>query len=318
MFVAENGEKKIILARDYQRGTEGALYCPSCQGEVIYKQGQWTLPHFAHRTLGDCNRFSEGESLEHLQGKLLLYQWTKTSQLEAYLPELKQRPDLLWGKLAMEFQCSHLPMERFFERTENYLRHHYLPWWFLGEKLQPKKRFGPLQRACCYYQKEQGLKLWAVDVVQEEIRLFHQIYWHYSQAYPHHIQKFSLSSFQVKDVLSYVPQKKNPPPWKPFRFKQRLKQKLFQLDKKILHLQEKLYLEGSHVLYLPEACYERSLYFFFFEEELLYLRFCFLKSASFAEWHQHLFPALGFWPYPLVSQEEILFAVYQECLQLFS
>ena len=42
-------------------------------------------------------------------------------EIEAYIPEFKQRPDLLVNdKIAIEIQCSHLSMKRLKERTENY------------------------------------------------------------------------------------------------------------------------------------------------------------------------------------------------------
>ena len=317
MFVAENDEKQIVLANDYQRGQEEKLYCPSCAGEVIFKQGKWLLPHFAHRTLDDCQSFSEGETLEHLKGKSLLHQWTKTSQLEAYLPALKQRPDLLWGKLAIEFQCSTLPFERFLERTKNYLQHDYLPWWLLGEQRQPKQRFGALQKACCYYQKEQGLKLWTMNVAQREIQLYHQIDWHFNQTHEYQINSFSIEEYSLKEVIRHRLPSKSSKPWSTFQFKQRLRQKLFQQDKKIMQLQERFYLQGGHLLYLPSAYYQRSPYFFFFEEELLYLRFCFQRIPSFSEWYQKILTTYDFWPYPFVSQGEILQGIYLECLELF-
>jgi hypothetical protein len=51
------------------------------------------------------------------------FKMTKLSfQVEAYLPTLKQRPDLLIGKIAIEIQCSPLPIKRLVERTETYHR----------------------------------------------------------------------------------------------------------------------------------------------------------------------------------------------------
>ena len=68
--------------------------------------------------------FSEGETEEHLSAKELLYEWLtdETIEIEAYLPDLQQRPDLLVGKTAIEVQCSALSWSRFVQRTEKYLR----------------------------------------------------------------------------------------------------------------------------------------------------------------------------------------------------
>ena len=57
---------------------------------------------------------------------------SRTSILEAYLPRLRQRPDILLANLAIEIQCSRLSHQRFIERTQNYLNNSYQVWWILG------------------------------------------------------------------------------------------------------------------------------------------------------------------------------------------
>lgn len=225
---------------------------------------------------------------------------------------MQQRPDLLWGKIAIEVQCSPLSFDRFLERTNNYIAHGYLPWWLLGEKLRPKKRWQSLQKACCYYQKDQGLKLWSFAISQKELHLYHQIHWHFNQRHHYEVLRFSFSCYTLRQIVCTTPTVRGPNSWSIPQFKQTLKQKLFQLDKRILKLQEKLYIQRGHLLHLPDACYEESAYFFFFEEELLYLRFCLIRVTTIQEWYQLIRPSLIDWPYPLVSQKEILEGVYQE------
>lgn len=312
MFVAKTNHGEKIFAQNYQGGMGKQLYCPGCEGRVIFKKGSKTLPHFAHVSLGRCASFSEGETQEHLAGKELLYHWTKSATLEAYLPKLQQRPDLLWGKLAIEVQCSPLAFERFFARTNNYLTHGYLPWWLLGEKLRPNKKWHTLQKACCYYQQEQGLKLWSFEIKQKELRLYHHIQWHFSRVYHYELLHFSYPSNSIKQILSVKPIQREKMIWDSRQFKYTLKKKLLRLDQRTLQLQEKLYLRGGHLLYLPDECYKASRYFFFFEEELLYLRFCLTQVTTIQEWYQLIQPSHMIWPYPLVSQKEILEGVYQE------
>ena len=70
----------------------------------------------------------------------------KAVQVEAYLPTLKQRPDLLIGKIAIEIQCSPLPIKRLVERTETYQTHGYQVVWILGERLVPKDKLTQLTK----------------------------------------------------------------------------------------------------------------------------------------------------------------------------
>ena len=59
---------------------------------------------------------------------------------------MKQRPDLLIGKIAIEIQCSPLPIKRLVERTETYQTHGYQVVWILGERLVPKDKLTQLTK----------------------------------------------------------------------------------------------------------------------------------------------------------------------------
>ena len=87
--------------------------------------GPIKIPHFAHRKKNSCWYEAEAETEEHLPQRFCGKVFTrKAVQVEAYLPTLKQRPDLLIGKIAIEIQCSPLP-KRLVERTETYQTHGY-------------------------------------------------------------------------------------------------------------------------------------------------------------------------------------------------
>lgn len=155
MFIAETEEKERIFADQYRREQKKQLYCPGCKGEVYFKSGPKVVPHFSHYAKEACESFSEGETREHLTGKQQLYEWLASSnedvELEAYLPELKQRPDLLWKRkgenhLAIEFQCSALPKERMIERTKGYQENGYEVLWILGERYHVRQRFTSFQK----------------------------------------------------------------------------------------------------------------------------------------------------------------------------
>lgn len=136
MLVAET-KAGIKVYADKCKGKVEAI-CPSCKAPVRLKHGKIKIPHFAHVAYTGCAYFSEGETLEHLMNKQMLLTWSGSGQLEAYLPELQQRPDLLINRVAVEIQCSPLSLTRLIERTKNYQNHHYQPWWLVGQKLTPR------------------------------------------------------------------------------------------------------------------------------------------------------------------------------------
>lgn len=142
MLVAQS-RHGLILALNANALVDQTYWCPSCHEPVILRHGAHRVAHFAHRRGSHC-RLSEGETQEHLLGKMQLYQWAARRgyqpQLEVYLPTIAQRPDLLLrinGRLvALEFQCSPLSLKRLQERNAGYHQLGIQPWWLLGAPYQ--------------------------------------------------------------------------------------------------------------------------------------------------------------------------------------
>ncbi|TQE91362.1 hypothetical protein FKZ59_05115 [Ureibacillus terrenus] len=141
--VTENQEKFIIDSKIphttlRRLREEKKFYCPQCGGPLQLKIGHIRIPHFAHITKSRCDStFSEGETMEHLLGKEQLFGFFRSLELrvelESYLPELRQRPDLLVNKndsiYAIEFQCSPIHHKRLMERNQGYLQKKIMPIW---------------------------------------------------------------------------------------------------------------------------------------------------------------------------------------------
>jgi competence protein CoiA len=129
-------EKEELL----QLRHEGTFLCPACRNEVILKLGTKQAWHFAHKSKQSCTDKMEGESSYHIEGKKLLYEWLQKQKLdvhlEPYLPEIKQRPDLLVTTAkqtyAIEFQCAKISPQLFAKRTVTYQKNNLLPIWILG------------------------------------------------------------------------------------------------------------------------------------------------------------------------------------------
>lgn len=124
----------------YLRSTS-QFFCPSCKALVILKIGISKIPHFAHIHHASCAAGSEPETVLHLLGKSRLYaffhQQNLTPSLEQYLPQIKQRPDLLTEGQAFEFQCSALPAEQVRKRSAGYRSMNLEPFWIRGTDQLP-------------------------------------------------------------------------------------------------------------------------------------------------------------------------------------
>lgn len=116
------------------------FYCPVCESSVIIKAGNHMIAHFAHQSNTDCPSREGGESIYHEQGKLLLYQWLRRHiidvRLEAYLQEIKQRPDILLNinnkKIAIEYQCARIAAGEIWNRNKGYIAAGIIPIWIIG------------------------------------------------------------------------------------------------------------------------------------------------------------------------------------------
>lgn len=115
------------------------FYCPECKEKVIVRAGPKVVPHFAHINSSKCS-VNGGEGTYHQQGKLLLYEWLInqgiTAELETYIPEINQRPDLLIymkkRRIAIEYQCATMPINHIQKRNKGYEIANIIPIWILG------------------------------------------------------------------------------------------------------------------------------------------------------------------------------------------
>jgi len=167
LLIAQTKNQKLILADNTLEKTK-PYFCPSCQHPVHLISGSVIRPHFAHFQNDACEVFAEGETIEHIDGKMQLAKWLKDQglkvEIEAYLPQLQQRPDLLVSvdhqQIAIEFQCSPIAIEKVVERTEGYLNAGYQVVWILGRKFTYKNNLTAFQKAC-------------LSEIRESLKLFH-------------------------------------------------------------------------------------------------------------------------------------------------
>ncbi|WP_171050838.1 competence protein CoiA family protein [Bacillus sp. BHET2] len=145
--------QKVITTIHYSReelkefkGKGRSFRCPHCSGEVNLRIGIKNVPHFAHFSDSDCDIYRQ-ESPRHLHSKQLLYERLSflynDVQVEHYINELKQIADLYVKtesqEIAMEIQCSTIPISDLISRTQGYHKRHITPFWILTQEVKHKE-----------------------------------------------------------------------------------------------------------------------------------------------------------------------------------
>ncbi|WP_460018102.1 competence protein CoiA [Lactovum odontotermitis] len=180
MLVALNENRKLINLLEEIPERRQKFFCPACKSEVRLKCGLIKIPHFAHVSLQNCQSWSENESAQHLALKKAIFAWASQSvktEIEKYLPELEQTPDLLMSdQIAIEVQCSRLSVKRLRERTLNYHSHGYQVLWLAGQDLWLGETMSPLQKNLLYFSENRGFHYWELDLERSCLRLKYLIY----------------------------------------------------------------------------------------------------------------------------------------------
>ncbi len=259
MLIAKNQEGNLVSALETSLQRKEPYSCPGCQGVVLLRHGQVMCPHFAHKSLQDCQFFSENESAQHLSLKATLYQSLDNHGervcIEKVLPELGQIADLFVGdSLALEIQCSRLSQQRLRERTCAYHQAGYEVRWLLGEELWLHGRLTDLQRDFLYFTAKIGFHLWELDWKREEIRLKYLIYedifgkvYYLTKAWPltENLMTVLRFPYQAEKGETYkVTQRK--------KVSYVIQRELMGKNSRWLRRQEKAYLKGMNLLCLSD------------------------------------------------------------------
>jgi len=259
MLIAKNTEGKLVSALETSLQRKEPYSCPGCQGVVLLRHGQVMCPHFAHKSLQDCQFFSENESAQHLSLKAALYKSLvnhgEKVSIEKVLFEMGQIADLFVGdSLALEVQCSRLSQQRLRERTCAYHQAGYEVRWLLGEELWLNGRLTDLQRDFLYFTAKIGFHLWELDWKREEIRLKYLIYedifgkvYYLTKAWPltENLMTVLRFPYQVEKGETYkVTQRK--------KVSHVIQRELVGKNPRWLRRQEEAYLKGMNLLCLSD------------------------------------------------------------------
>lgn len=273
MLVAVNNKNHYLNAMNEQKSKSQKhdYYCPSCKEPVFLKKGLIKQAHFTHFQKKNCNVFSESETEEHILGKGMLYQWFKQQeipcQLEAYLPNLKQRPDLLiWldekTPIAIEFQCSALSAQRMIERTFGYTQNGYKVYWILGEKYHFKNKLTSFQRLFVNENEAIGCYFLELHVADDMLTIHYLINQQENSAYMNaystqfDLNKVETSLRYISEQLLLLSKKKQN------KSKRQLVQSHYFLNRgrnyqvpEIVSFQKYIYKKGDSLVSLPVEVY---------------------------------------------------------------
>lgn len=133
---------------------EQQLRCPNCRGTVHVRGGpsKRMQLHFAHQR-GACAWSTEGESVRHMRGKLILAQWLRvcfpqaTISLEERLPGPNRIADVFLRhadgrRQAIEFQCAPLELAEWQMRHAAYREAGIIDTWIVGSnRLEKQEAF---------------------------------------------------------------------------------------------------------------------------------------------------------------------------------
>ncbi|CAK1241838.1 competence protein CoiA [Fructobacillus tropaeoli] len=150
MLLAINSSNQYIFANLANRSEN--YRCPACKKPVVLRHGQQNVAHFAHQVQAGCHSFTEGETIDHLLGKMALYRhFAKDYRVvvEPVLSQISQRPDLLVKRpretdLAIEYQCSPIGKKRLQERNQGLQSLGLEVLWVLGPAYYQRRLSGEL------------------------------------------------------------------------------------------------------------------------------------------------------------------------------
>ena len=141
MIYALNEQNERIKASDAEKGKR--YLCPNvdCENrDLILKQGDIRIAHFAHKSRKEC--LSEPERESHILGKKQLQSLLNLGdEFVEYYGIEGVRPDILYGTYAIEVQCSHITTKEVKRRNKIYTANGYTPIWiFLEDQFMSLKR----------------------------------------------------------------------------------------------------------------------------------------------------------------------------------
>ncbi|MFG6149449.1 competence protein CoiA [Halobacillus sp. B23F22_1] len=273
MFHAYDENGKLTSLYHYSLSTlekvrkNSSFFCPVCKENLMIRAGQKITPHFAHFPTSTCE-INRGESVYHEAGKRLLYQWLHGQgyqiEVEAFLPEIQQRPDLLLKhnkkRIAIEFQCATIPSGEVLKRTAGFRKAGIFPLWILGRNQLNQKGIYLVQheqfhKSMVYFFQKQYC-MYFLDVNAHAMTTVHQLNstsvrssFAFFQTSP--LQAIRFPQLFKPSLTSFSPLYSM---WEKqlYQFRTHYRKRVGSIESQWRQL---LYLKGHHFSLIPSVCY---------------------------------------------------------------
>ncbi|MDV2582710.1 competence protein CoiA [Alkalibacillus haloalkaliphilus] len=244
-----------------------ALYCPDCKQPVILKAGEVNIPHFAHRSDGQC-RHGQGESDTHLKGKMHLAKWLFQQKhpiyLEYFVKSIQQRADIITkvGKFyyAIEYQCSPIEPQELLKRTEGFLSQQIIPIWIFGPSYDQPLKQGffkintAIRTSLLTSPYAKSLRFFTYNPSKFTFSIYYPSTVHQNLAFSSSTTK-PITDLSFQDLLIHEPtENREKDQWLLQKRRFRTKQRQFTSDEEKKYLQF-LYNNRLHPQYLPSCIY---------------------------------------------------------------
>lgn len=131
MFIAHNINHEIVHIDDIEQEEVKTFFCPCCGTSLIVKDGKINAKHFAHRSLADCDTFTQDLSDWH-KSMQMLFDKEQREVVISY-KSVKHRADVVFRKFVIEFQHTHISAEEFNERNNFYVSAGYRVIWIFDK-----------------------------------------------------------------------------------------------------------------------------------------------------------------------------------------
>ncbi len=121
-------DKDGVQTVGWEAERESFYYCPDCKEQLLLRQGEIKVHHFAHLAETQC-KYGSNESELHLWVKKSLYQWFSQSSLYKQVSLERQCGDFIADlllenkrsqKIAVECQVSNIEIDDFRKKTAKY------------------------------------------------------------------------------------------------------------------------------------------------------------------------------------------------------
>ncbi|MFK5676455.1 MULTISPECIES: competence protein CoiA [unclassified Ligilactobacillus] len=173
---AYDNQHRLITASQAQ--PKQPYWCPRCGVSLHVRRGRVNRAYFAHQARS--TGVGRGETTQHASGKqqlvTLVRQAGYPAVLERSLPASHQRPDILVGRWALEYQCAPLSVEAYCHRMQGYQQAGVFVLWLLGSRYTLRRTLSRQVAQFLRWRPQLGWYLTYYDVSRQRLGVAYDLW----------------------------------------------------------------------------------------------------------------------------------------------